>query len=94
MEYYPTVGELVAAARWANITTSMRQLGWKAIEGCNKIWKMAKGLRVAAEKGDGTQRLPMGKDQGWEPSQSQTGQDETVTWKTRQRNIADARKNI
>ncbi len=79
-EWVKGVGELKAATCWANITTSMRLIGWKAIEGCNSIWKTAKGLRVAAEKGDLTQRLRMGKNQGWEPSQ--TGHDESVRWKT------------
>ena len=82
----------MAAARWANITTSMRMLGWKAIEGCNTIWRISKTLRVAAEKGDLTQSLSWGKHQGGEPNQ--TGQDETVRWKTRQKQIGDARKAI
>ncbi len=39
-------GDEVAAANWFKNTRKMQKLGKLAIEGCGRLWKLAKGMRM------------------------------------------------
>ena len=61
-------GDEVAAANWFKTTSKMQKLGKLAIEGCGRLWKLAKGMRM---KGEASKRtLPTPRDLG---SHSQGG---------------------
>ena len=42
-------GDVVSARHWFRITAIMQKLGWGAIEGCKKIWGIARRLWLNEE---------------------------------------------